>query len=238
MKNRDLIISVIKKYEKMQDISRDLPGPSRINLKRGTKHVISSYLEDITGAFIADLLPKTKYTVLVDQTFTFENSKKQFRPDITIIRNAAKGKYIVGFFEVKDSPNPFRWNERKNQNRGKEYVVSRIKRIDAFRNSYLKYKDLNQLQHQILVDKDVILDLVFFSDKLFSDDKMTSLKNYCDKNKGVKLHILLRGCHPNVKSSQITANQLIKKIKNGDSKIKYSVKTLKQGVSEIKRNYK
>lgn len=235
MKINKLIIAIINKYNRLQEISTDIPGKMRSNVSRGTKHVISSYLEDILGVFISDLLPRRKYEILVDQFFLFGNSKSQFRPDICIIKKESGEKKIVAFIEVKDSPNPFRWNAKKFKNNGIKYINQRIKRLQEFRGKNLKYKDVKTKKKiQLLVDKKTKIDLVLISDQLFSKEKLKELSQACNKNKLIELHTLLHGVHPNLKgnSKGLEPQDLIKRIEKNKKK-EYSEKSFRNRIKEI-----
>ena len=208
MEERELIITVINKYEEAQNISGGLPGEQRANLRRGTKHVISSFMEDIIGAFAADILGED-FEVWVDQSFRFNNERSQFRPDVTLVKINNDEKQIIGFLEVKDSANPFRWNSAAEENRALTYITERT----------------NRLQH-------TKIDLVLFSDRLFSQEKLTALSDACD-GEFLYLHILLRGYHPNCKSNNICAETLIEIIEADDTRKIYSEQTLRERLATM-----
>ena len=233
MENKELIISVIQAYERAQEISANIPGQARENLGRKNKHTISSYLEDITGAFIADLLAG-HYQVWIDQTFYFGNSRSQFRPDITIVKRDNGENIIIGFFEVKDSPNPFRWDSTGAQNRGIEYVNQRILKLNTYRGGRLKYKVIGRRNRvEIMVSPSAKFDLILFSDRLFKANKLTALRAACNGDY-IYLHILLSGFHPNVKHQNHTAEQLINWIENNTLRNgTYSETSLRNRLQEI-----
>lgn len=226
MQEKELIKAVIKKYENAQDISGDIPGAIRANLKRSNKHSVASFLEDAVGAFVADEMGN-EYEIIVEQTFYFKNERSQFKPDVTIVKKA--NKTIVGFIEVKDSANPFRWQGARDENRSIKYVEDRKGRLERFRGNQLRYNG-NCTYH---VDTNARIELVLFSDRLFGQEKLNALESHCDGS-FFKLHILLRGYHPNTKHSSVVGEELIKKIEEDqDSKI-YSERSLRESLIVLK----
>lgn len=227
MVEKDLIIAVIHKYEEAQNISGGLPGGQRGNLRRGTKHVISSFMEDIIGAFAADILGED-FEVWVDQSFRFNNGSSQFRPDVTLVKINNGEKQIIGFLEVKDSANPFRWNAEAAENRALTYITERTNRLQEYRGQELTYFDYETNGNlRISVHDQTKIDLVLFSDRLFSQEKLTALRHACDEDY-LCLHILLRGYHPNCKSSNICAESLIEIIETDNTGEIYSEQTLRE----------
>ncbi|WP_420378775.1 hypothetical protein [Gilvibacter sp.] len=227
MKDKDLIITVIEKYENAQEISAGIPEieGGRSSLKRGVKHRVSSFLEDIIGAYISDILG-SDYFILVDYSFRFKKEKSQFRPDIAVVEK--KSKMILRFVEVKDSANPFRWNAEKQENRSIKYVDDRKLRLDKFRNGTLRAKGKDYKVH-----RNAAMDLVLFSDRLFSEEKLKKLKIHCEKS-NFQLHILLKGYHPNTKNGKMSSDELISKIMRDDTDEIYCAKSLRKSIESIK----
>ena len=227
MEEKDLIIAVINKYEEAQNISGGLPGEQRGNLRRGTKHVISSFMEDIIGAFAADILGE-EFEVWVDQSFKFNNMRSQFRPDVTVVKINNGEKQIIGFLEVKDSANPFRWNATADENRALTYITERTNRLQEYRGTELTYFDYEiNGNRSISVHEHTKIDLVLFSDRLFSQEKLTALGDACD-GEYLYLHILLRGYHPNCKSNNISVERLKEIIATDVTGEFYSEQTLRE----------
>ena len=167
MEERELIITVINKYEEAQNISDGLPGEQRANLRRGTKHVISSFMEDIIGAFAADILGEN-FEVWVDQSFRYNNERSQFRPDVTLVKINNDEKQIIGFLEVKDSANPFRWNSAAQENRALTYITERTNRLQEYRGQKLTYFDYETNGNRsISVHDHTKIDLVIFASAIY-----------------------------------------------------------------------
>ena len=232
MEERELIITVINKYEEAQNISDGLPGEQRANLRRGTKHVISSFMEDIIGAFAADILGEN-FEVWVDQSFRYNNERSQFRPDVTLVKINNDEKQIIGFLEVKDSANPFRWNSAAQENRALTYITERTNRLQEYRGQKLTYFDYETNGNRsISVHDHTKIDLVLFSDRLFSLEKLEALSQACNGD-DFHLHILLRGYHPNCKSNNIYAERLIEIIEEDETGEIYSEQTLRDRLHEL-----
>ena len=229
MKEKELILSVIHEYDNANKISANIPGNVRPNLRRGNRHVISYYLEDIIGAFIADMLSPDLYYIFVEQTFYAKNSRSQFKPDISIIKRQNSELEIVGLFEIKDSANPFRWVEGAGENGAIKYVKERHERIMDLSNSELYFN--NNGKELIRIHPNIPFDLILFSDQLYKGIKQ--LEQFCNNVDFANLHILLRGYHPNPGHKNIPAERLIAEIES--KQFSYSESSLINRVKEIIR---
>lgn len=214
-----MIETIIRQYEKLQNVHPDFRD--RLNMKRRSNHIISSYLEDIVAAYIYDYLNDQNIEVWINQTF-FYTTKKKFNPDITIVKNDGDQKKIVGLIEVKDSANSFRWEDNEgNNNTSIIYVDKRIRILNSIRNdhnSIVHYKGDNG-RIAIHIDENLKINLALISNKLFSIANHQRLREYCNNapvNNVFNLHILFSGPHPNPHKSnrRYTANQLIERIED------------------------
>lgn len=234
MKEKELIKLIIRKYEEAQQISHELKPDQRIGLKRGNKHTISSFLEDAVAAFVYDLLDKDKFECWVNQTFRPKGSSKQWCPDIAIVKKNPNESYtLVRILEVKDSPNPFRWNAKKTDNKSLEYVNERLQLLKQYKKVILSYVEpTNGTRKELDVSKNIEMDLVLISGELFQDIKLKALEHHCS-DKPIHLHVLLQSHHPNCKGKKISPNQLIEAIENNSKEITYQEESLRNSIKRL-----
>jgi hypothetical protein len=219
MTPRELIEAIIRQYENLQKVHENFRD--RNDLKRKSNHIIGSFLEDIIAAYISDYFQNLdlEVEIWIDQVFSFGRNQK-FKPDITIIRSIHNVSEIIGFIEVKDSANPFRWIDAAgNNNTSIDYINNRITKLGIIRDqhdSIIRYK-LNNQDNTITINANTKIDLVLISDQLFSVENHRLLREYCDTidvNHFLNLHIFLTGMHPNtrINNQRCTAEILIARI--------------------------
>lgn len=218
MTPRQMIEAIITHYGILQNVHHDFQD--RHGLIRKSNSVIASFLEDIVAAYVFDFFHDHDIPVeiWVDQIFSFGVNQK-FKPDITIIDTRDGTFEIIGFIEVKDSANPFRWkNAAGNNNRSIEYINNRITKLATIKNEHdftINYKnhDLDE-NIDIIIGENTKIDLVLISDQLFSLENHARLREYCDSaevSPRLNLHILLSRMHPNprINNQGVNAQDLL-----------------------------
>jgi hypothetical protein len=219
-----LLKEVIGRYDTARRLLSRKSGKTKVIRKKN--HGLGSYLEDTVAVFMAKVIDYPEIQLWVDQTFkkTTEGDKKDFNPDITVIK---KGK-VIGFVEVKDSANPFRWKATSDQNKGLDYMESRKTLFDSISGSLISYKVKGIVQRQVLpVSESPFFYLALFSDQLFPKKKMKRLKEYAGKD-NVELFIFMKGYHPNSQNQPYSANKLM-----ADAKIHKGLYNFKEVVRQI-----
>jgi hypothetical protein len=223
MKDKELITRVVNAYDKARELTEaGFNQECHTTISRRKNRAVIAFLEDALAVYIGDILNNESYSLWIDQTFRAEiknitqlSKNKTFNPDITIIKD---GK-IIGFIEVKESANPFRWNSNKFENKGVKYVIDRNELfLRWLPNNTITYlaKLEDKKQTPISVCAKPFFNLVFFSNKLFSDNKMKQLKKQIKAFDNTELFILIKGSHPNtnmIKLNKVnTKKELLVKI--------------------------
>lgn len=122
MTNQEFVDKINNEYEVAKNL---IEGNGGYNIKRGTAHPVSGYMEDLFGLYIAKRIDNKSNQYLVDKLISIRLSRngkaKTFKPDLAILENDELKEY----FDLKTN---LGWNrDLKKYLTKKDELIRKIK---------------------------------------------------------------------------------------------------------------